>query len=815
MRAQILKIAGVKNDKEFYKKFPTEDAFMKKHGKAFKKAQEGMKVATPNNVSQDNLIPIGQEGLMSKIPGIGSLGNIVSGAMGIWGKGGEKDQAVQAKQTRMVSDINMDAAMMTPEKIEREYVRPEDTISTGEELFPVQGVGTNILQAQDGFFGKTAGLGNLGSNIASNFIDPNAGGTLGKGIGGALGSLIPGGSEIGGMVGEIAGNLLDPYAKKIKKENKKTDHNMGRMSGMGVGSKVQQMNNSFIQNGGKMQSGNVQTLWGGEAEAVAPNPFLGGDGASVEFKGNMHNGNPTPGKSGIGANIAGNQVEVEDGETLSMLQNGGGEEAVIFGNLNIPKGMLEDPLARGKFKNYDKKLNKETESVNKIKDRSLKAIDELTPIVSREKLAHNTHSLNVKGSDTKLKGIAERKQLAGQLQNTISETAEEMNLDANALAKGKYKKASKKFVPSNVSQDGNTLPVYQDGKFNEILPSIPADISARFGGSEGRMHTIQSQGQGIVDDYDGSGDYMDNDKWAAWLQTPDGQAYTAKHTRGKVDSLKYHSAGLQPMESSKTIDSPGMLGHTPGAPSPEEKGDGLKPWIQGLGSLIPKVLPSDQSPLDRSQLMGEMYAMSHNKLEPVKSQRYNPNLGTPMDISFQDQLNEINSSSRATSRMVGNNASAQSMLQGQRNKSTTGVLANQFRANQAEKQRVFEGNRNTLNDAQLKNLAIDDQQYVRQEQAKSNTKSTMQAALNSMTDKMAKNKLENRELAVMENMYNYRFGSNGRIHNMNGPAVFNTNVPGTTTNTTTKPGLSTPGIVSQNGSRFKSNGDFIKSLKRY
>ncbi len=41
MKAEILKIAGVKSEKEFYKKFPTEESFMKVHGKAFKKAQVG------------------------------------------------------------------------------------------------------------------------------------------------------------------------------------------------------------------------------------------------------------------------------------------------------------------------------------------------------------------------------------------------------------------------------------------------------------------------------------------------------------------------------------------------------------------------------------------------------------------------------------------------------------------------------------------------------------------------------------------------------------------------------------------------------
>ena len=44
MKDQILKIARVKSEKEFYKKYPTEEAFMKAHGKAFKKAAMGSKM---------------------------------------------------------------------------------------------------------------------------------------------------------------------------------------------------------------------------------------------------------------------------------------------------------------------------------------------------------------------------------------------------------------------------------------------------------------------------------------------------------------------------------------------------------------------------------------------------------------------------------------------------------------------------------------------------------------------------------------------------------------------------------------------------
>jgi hypothetical protein len=57
MKAEILKIAGVKSEKEFYKKFPTEESFMKVHGKALKKAQMGAMIQG-NQSPQTNPRPI-------------------------------------------------------------------------------------------------------------------------------------------------------------------------------------------------------------------------------------------------------------------------------------------------------------------------------------------------------------------------------------------------------------------------------------------------------------------------------------------------------------------------------------------------------------------------------------------------------------------------------------------------------------------------------------------------------------------------------------------------------------------------------------
>jgi hypothetical protein len=57
MKAQILKIAGVKSEKAFYKKYPTEAAFFKAHpeAKSIKKAQGGMQTDSNNNGIPDYL----------------------------------------------------------------------------------------------------------------------------------------------------------------------------------------------------------------------------------------------------------------------------------------------------------------------------------------------------------------------------------------------------------------------------------------------------------------------------------------------------------------------------------------------------------------------------------------------------------------------------------------------------------------------------------------------------------------------------------------------------------------------------------------
>jgi hypothetical protein len=192
-----------------------------------------------------------------------------------------------------------------------------------------------------------------------------------------------------------------------------------------------------------------------------------------------------------------------------------------------------------------------------------------------------------------------------------------------------------------------------------------------------------------------------------------------------------------------------------------------------LSNLTPLLRPRTNIGLDPEELYPEYYAMATNQLEPVQAQTFQPMLDTPMDISLNDQLNAIDAQSRAAIRAAGSNPAAQAMIMSQSLEAKNKVLGEQTRINAANKMQTYDKNRALLNDAQLKNLQILDQQYVRQAQAKSNTKAQTLEALKSISAKTAQNKLENQTLNVYENMYNYRFSPSGRAFNVNAPAQFN------------------------------------------
>jgi hypothetical protein len=200
--------------------------------------------------------------------------------------------------------------------------------------------------------------------------------------------------------------------------------------------------------------------------------------------------------------------------------------------------------------------------------------------------------------------------------------------------------------------------------------------------------------------------------------------------------------------------------------------------MSGLQSALPYLRPSNQMPMDPQALTGEMFALATNQLEPVQAQKFVPYLTQGIQVSLQDQINEVTAQSRAAERLARGNPEALAMIAAQAYDAKNKIKGEEFRLNQVEKQRVAETNRQVLNEANKMNLGIMDQQYVRQQTAKSKTKEQAITALNSISDKILKNKLENRELAIYENLYGFRFGPNGQAYNTN-LTNFNTPTVGT------------------------------------
>ena len=233
---------------------------------------------------------------------------------------GQKDALKDLRQMEAVTDIALTAAMSEPEKVERDYVRPEDFVNTGEEFFPVYGVGTNVLakngatlfnnpdyapirnvnkaktfmhggylpQAQDG--GMTAGgydqAGNFIGNLAyGDKASRDAGSNIGGGVGRGIGMLVggPAGGAIGEFVGSGIGDLVDRNDRRQQLERNQIDRNISMMTNMKIGPQIHSGYASHMKEGGRVPGPNNDYGMVG-----APGPqvvkYMGGNSVSKLFK---------------------------------------------------------------------------------------------------------------------------------------------------------------------------------------------------------------------------------------------------------------------------------------------------------------------------------------------------------------------------------------------------------------------------------------------------------------------------------------------------------------------------------------------------
>jgi hypothetical protein len=716
------------------------------------------------------------------------------------------------------------------------------------------------------------------------------------------------------------------------------------MDTLRTGGRITQ-NNIFPQDQYAL-GGELKTTWGGYAEPISYNPYMPGTGETVMFRGKSHEESDGNGHTGIGVKYgegghdsytdyaeygsrdADADVEVERGEPATeMIDPQTGEKnMVVFGNLKIPNHFLDqigDKKAKGKkFKNYVADLGKDEAKQNKIIEKATNELDSLEVYTPFDKLKFDALQATIQGANMKLKEAALRKSNASSVQNAINETAEEYGIDADALAKGKYKidkeamkeqaKYGKEILKAQTGTNYPYHPItnptgYKDrmSLSQEVLDAIDptnqpwAKLKPRylFDKSEEfypKWEPEKERGKTSKELYNRAWETFKKQKakgekpWAPdqntaflrklynvalkdfqeqeaslpkserkLIKIPNSENVVATETPKTTSKTSSTSSGKKktvttPQKSKTTVTSappstvptptysnPGLLVDKTGPrinipmdlvkstlqSIKDEEAANKKAtvtniqtsrdfetakkkgfdWIPYANQALEYLRPTDQEDFDYSQVYPEMSALAMNQLEPVQAQLYRPDLGTPMDISLQDQLNANQADFNALQRQTGYNPEALSALAAQKYAANSKVLADQFRLNQAEKQRVYEGNRALLNDAQLKNLGILDTQMVRQEEAKSKTKQQALEAMKSVADKIAKNKLENRTLGIYENLYKYRFDPSGRAINMNPLAQFDYSGSGSS--------KSGSGLASGLEFTYDANGNIVGTRK--
>jgi hypothetical protein len=708
------------------------------------------------------------------------------------------DEKKKAKQMLKLSELTEQASSIRPEQQRRKYLRPEDnlfspdqssfqTFGSGYEVMAKNGmqIGGNLTEIQNMYNPSTLydNLGYEPLDESSRVKQFRKGGGIYKAAAGAIMQAMPmimeKGDQTMSLLGDIPAAII---SQKTKKWNEQAMQNLGQGAfQQGMQSIQEGPYSGFMKDGGYVSNdwqpqviakfgeytmdqllkpdptmdtlrtggsirnnymgqdekmrmnmamgGELQTHWGGGAEVMSYNPYSAGSGETIMLKGNSHEESDGQGNTGIGMSYGGNMVEAERGEPVAEMQEGGSmgdSSAVVFGNMKIPSygaSELNDEKAKGKkFKSYVADLSKKEAKQNKIIDKATKLVDNVDETDAYDMLKMNAGMAMLTGADMKLKDIAMKKQTAAGIQNAILQTAEEHGLDSDSLAKGKIKKAK----GNGIAQFGVRL----------SDKNAPLDYSERW-------NTYRPVAQ--IDD----------------------------STPPVVDSM---NPIIEPIVENLTV--PQNLPFTP--PSKESiKRDIRKARMDNLkenlpsgkdvyNEILPYIRPSNQMELQPEQLMGEMYALSTNVLEPVQAQTFKPMLETRAPkMSAQTMLNQNQADFNAMMRQMGNNPAALSVLAAQKQAADRQVIA-QVEATNVQ-QEIAANNRNIamLNDASLKNLAILDTQYQRQSQAKSATKAQAQAALSSIASKIGQNKLENLQSAVMQNMYNFRFGPKGRIMNVN------------------------------------------------
>lgn len=548
----------------------------------------------------------------------------------------------------------------------------------------------------------------------------------------------------------------------------------------------------------------------------------------IQFEG------PSHANGGIDINYGGQNVEVEGDETATQGNDG---TLTVLGNMTIPGTKM-------KFKTAGKKLAKEQNKASMQNDQGAELMEVSNPTNKFEKLSFNAGMLKAQGANEKLAQVDKQKGFLSTLQDAMLQTAEEYSIDPQKMSEGKMRKAKnganlkapdgvslsdKNNNPGNIKIDPNSKygkllmqkygakvgPASTDGSHFAVFPTREAGALAmknlftqgdRYKNStvEGAINTWTNNKPYDLSGLSGLKGKKVNelsanelDKVLNYMAQGEGTKY------GPLNSKESLTPIAPTRETPKTVFTPNIpsmgsyirpnQGYTPQEPvnnEPITPPPGQK-YTGTFDFQVPqdKEMPSNIERLPFEQYAPELYALATNKVEPVQAQKFVPEHYQPYQVSFQDRINNNNQTFNAIQSTLSDSPAALGTIASQVYGANADVSADEFRTNQAIQNDVTNKNVSLDNNAQMQNLQILDNQYVRQQTANSKTKLQNQEIINSITSKILQNDYANKTLATYENMSDYRFvdtnddGFNEKVQYF-GPDYIPSDAPGQSTPST-------------------------------
>ena len=172
-----------------------------------------------------------------------------------------------------------------------------------------------------------------------------------------------------------------------------------------------------------------------------------------------------------------------------------------------------------------------------------------------------------------------------------------------------------------------------------------------------------------------------------------------------------------------------------------------------------------RSRLGLKDIAGELPYL-FDKPEAVPLQTYTPEHFNAYNISLQNEKNELQSQLRSALAGAGGNQGMQAAIHAQFAPMLANVDAKEFQMNQGNQADIINKNTGMDNEARRFNIGQEDQQMVRQAEAKENAKSNRSKAASSIANKMSLQAKNDSELEVYKQLYHDHY--NGQFHDDQG-----------------------------------------------